>query len=249
MNEKKYTLLTPSARTTFDEMIKSYKDALLENASEIAKHYSGSEVEISLRDIIEAQNNISSNANLGRFRRKEKMLTSSLLVGFSYTALGLVMYFSINGFPSTERLFNHEYLWMLIVIIGVFFMAIPLFLNIDSMLIRNRIREDSNSYIKYNSPETIVWMWSMIEQKGKELMSLRGFNSEESSFITIYDFLIHELNSRDFIDSINEIFSVRNGILHTKDYEIKKEDVLRLINLSQTLVNELDKRIQEISKK
>ena len=248
MNEKKYTLLTPSARTAYDEMIKSYEDALLENASEIAKRESGIEVEISLRDVIEAQNNISTNANRGKYRRKERVLTSSLLVGFSYTALGLVMYFSINGFPNAEKLFSHEYLWMLIVVVGILFMAMSLFLISDSMLLRNRIREDSNSYIKYNSPDTIVRMWSMIEQKGKELMTLRGINSEDRHFITVYDFLIHELNSREFIDTLNEIITARNSIVHIKDYDIKKEDILRLIDLSQTIVSELEKRILDIKK-
>lgn len=249
MNDKKYNLLTPSARTAYDDMIKSYGDALLENASEVAKREGGIEVEISLRDVIEAQNNINSNANLRKFRRKERLLTSSLLVGFSYTALGLVLYFSINGFPSAASLFNHEYLWMLIVVIGILFMAMPLFMNLDSILIKNRISEDNSTNIKYNSPDTIVRLWGMIEQKGKELMSLRGLNPDESSFITVYDFLIHEFNTSEYHDTINEIISVRNDILHTKDFAIEKEDILRLINLSQTIVSELDKRIQVSSKR
>ena len=88
-------------------------------------------------------------------------------------------------------------------------------------------------------------MWTIIENKGKELMRLSGIEeSKFSSVNNIYNFLIHELNSREYIDALGEILNARNEIIYSHII-IKKEKVKHLLDISQKIVNELNKMISE----
>ena len=251
MNNKSYALLTPSARSAFDDIMTEYRDAMLEKASDIAKQYSMGEVEISLRDIMEAKNSLSMLGDEAiRLRRKERVATTALLGGFSYVFLGLLMYFATNEVPHWNRNSDISYLWLFIIIMGMLLMVYPIFFNLRRMA-RNRVQQElAREYANIFSPNMIVKMWAMIEQKGVELMKLRGIETDGGRSInSIYDFLSHELNSRDFIDSINEILSTRNQIVHSQRFSMKREDVEHMLNEAQSIVNELDKRIKESTSK
>lgn len=251
MSEKNYTLLTPSARSAFEEMKEGYGDALFEKALEIAHHYSTGDKEISLRDMVEAQNTIlDSNGDISRLKRKERMATAALISGFSYAVLGIVMYFSLNGVPSLNELLDYRYLWMLIIIAGMALMLMPIITNFERTIFLKRTLRYDNGFSTYNSPETVVKMWAMIEQKAKELMVVRGIDTNDSSsFVSVYDFLTHELNSRDYIDSISEVSSIRNHIVHSQEFSIKREDLEHVLNQAESIINELDKRIRVSSNK
>lgn len=244
MNDKKYSLLTPSARSAFDEMKDEYGDALLEMASEIASHNNTGETEISLSDVMEARNSIqNSSGEFVRLKRKERMASLSLFIGVSYTFLGMLIYFATNEVKDFQSLLNVKYIWLLVVAMGMTLMIMPIVMNFERVALQRRIMDENRKFGNYNSLNTIVKVWSIIEKKGKHLMELRGFNLD----IGVYDFLIHELNTREYIDNINKIISVRNDIVHTKNFEMKNEDVLQILNLSQSIINELDKRINEYS--
>lgn len=250
MNDsRKFVLLTPSARSAFDEIRSEYENSLLEKASEIANDYRTGEAEISLRDVIEAKERLNDlGGELRKLKRGSHMASVALLGGFSYALMGVYTFFVVNGVKNIRTLFSYEYIWMLFIIIGMILMIFPLFYNFHRMLSHKKSHGKDNGFSKYISTDTIVKMWSLIEQKSMELMTLRGINIDNnSSFTTAYDFLIHELNSREYIDIVNNILKTRNGIVHTKDYEMKKEDVAYILNLSQNIINELDKRIHELS--
>ncbi len=248
MNDKKYTLLTPSARTAYEDMKKDYGDALLAKALEIANHNRTGDTEISLRDIIEAQNVIHNLTNeVIKQHRKNRFVTTSLFVGCSYVMLGLVMYLSINSGKSWNEIFNLEHIWFLIIILGMAFMIAPIFVNFEHILLYRYLKGDDSDPAEYNSPQTIVKMWSMIEKKGKELMKLRGISPDDNfSFISVYEFLEHELISREYIDLLRNVFMARNNIVHSKEFEMKNEDLSEILNQSQRIITELDKRIEEL---
>jgi hypothetical protein len=249
MNDnKKYVLLTPSARSAFDEIRGEYENALLEKASEIAKGYNTGDAEISLRDVVEAKERLyESGGDIHKLKRRERLASAALFGGFSYVLMGIFTFFIIN-IHRNKNLFSEEYIWLLFVIFGMVLMIIPLVYDFERLLLHRRSRNGENGYSKYVSLDTIVKMWSVIEQKCMDLMASRGINTDNSSsFLTAYDFLIHELNTREYIDNINTILKTRNDIVHNKDFDMKKEDVVHLLNLSQTIINELDKRIRDIS--
>jgi len=250
MNDnKKYVLLTPSARSAFDEIRGEYENALLEKASEIAKGYNTGDAEISLRDVVEAKECLyESVGDIHKLKRRERLASTALFGGFSYVLMGVFAFFIINNVHRNKNLFSEEYIWLLFVIFGMILMIIPLVYDFERLLLHRRSRNGENGYSKYVSPDTIVKMWSVIEQKCMDLMALRGINTDSSSsFLTAYDFLIHEFNTRENIDNINIIIKTRNNIVHNKDFDMKKEDVAHLLNLSQTIINELDKRIHDLS--
>lgn len=248
MNEKKYTLLTPSARSAFDDMMIEYRDALLNKASDIAKQNKTGEVEISLRDVVQARNSLTvAGGEIVGLRRRERMATTALLGGFSYVFLGLLFFFVLHGTPQLSRGWLFNYLWMIIIIVGMILMLFPLIFNLKRMA-RHRIVQDAeNDYANLYSPNMIVKMWSMIEKKGKELMKLRGINPDDNfSFISVYEFLEHELISREYIDLLRNVFMARNNIVHSKEFEMKNEDLSEILNQSQRIITELDKRIEEL---
>ena len=251
MNDKKYALLTPSARSAFEEIGRVYENTLLEKASEIANDCKTGDAEISLRDVVEAKERLNDSGDeLQKLKRSGHVASVALLGGFSYVLMGVYTYFVINGVKITKELLNYEYIWLLFIIIGMILMVFPLFYNFQRMVFQRRSRNQNNGFSKYISTDTIVKMWSLIEQKSKELMALRGVNIDDnSSFLTAYDFLIHELNTREYIEIIKKIIKTRNDIVHIKDFDMKKEDVAHMLNLSQKIINELDKRIREMSEK
>lgn len=248
MNDKKYTLLTPSARSAFDEMMNEYQDALLTKASDIAKQNKTGEVEISLRDVVQARNSLTvAGGEFVGLRRRERMATTALLGGFSYVFLGLLMFFVVNDTQNLNRGGVLNYLWMIIIIVGMILMLFPLAFNLKQMVRYRIIQDTENDYANLYSPNMVVKIWSMIEQKGKELMKLRGINpDDDSSVISIYEFLEHELIDREYIDILRNVFMARNNIVHSKEFEMKKEDVLELLSQSQRIITELDKRIEEL---
>lgn len=248
MNDKKYTLLTPSARSAFDEMMNEYQNALLTKASDIAKQNNTGEIEISLRDVVQARNSLTvAGGEFVGLRRRERMATTALLGGFSYVFLGLLMFFVVNDTQNLNRGGVLNYLWMIIIIVGMILMLFPLAFNLKQMVRYRIIQDTENDYANLYSPNMVVKIWSMIEQKGKELMKLRGINpDDDSSVISIYEFLEHELIDREYIDILRNVFMARNNIVHSKEFEMKKEDVLELLSQSQRIITELDKRIEEL---
>ena len=249
MNDKIYTLLTPSARSFFDGMKEEYGDSLLETANEIASRYNTVDAEISLRDLIEARNRMAGSVDSPRLRQRIRISIMSLLGGLSYVFLGIVIYLLKAGMPMLTYSWFVDHIWLLVIFAGMFLMLMPL---LSEMTRRNRINrfwDSDRDFVTLHSSDIIVKMWDVIEQKGFELMRLRGVSMGENSSVKgVYDFLIHELNSRDYIDSINEIIEVRNDIVHSQ-ITMKQEDINHFIILSQNIINELNNRIMELKLK
>lgn len=245
MNNDKYILLTPSARSFFHEMEAEYVDTLLDNAYEIAIHNGTGSAEVSLRDIVEARNSLgNSNKVSEALRRKERWVSTALLGGFSYVTIGLILFFVTNEISIRDYLLSVQSLWLLLVLFGLFFMTIPLILIFKRMTSVKQYQYGERDYFTYSSPDTIVKMWNIIERKSLELMKVRGINND-ASFKNIYDFLTHELNSREYIENITEVMGIRNKIVHSRDFFMKKDDIDHTLNLAQKVVNELDMRIQD----
>lgn len=246
MNDKTYTLLTPSARSFFDGMKEEYGDSLLETANEIASRNNTVDAEISLRDLIEARNKMFCSADTLRLRRRIRMSSIALFGGFSYVFLGIVIYISRSGMPMLTSSWCVDHIWLFIILAGMFLMFMPLVSDLIQKNMFYRLWDNDRDFGSFHSSEIIVKMWDVIEQKGFELMQLRGVSVDgDSSVKVVYDFLIHELNSRAFIDSMNEIIDVRNQIVHSQR-NIKNEDINRIIKQAQDIINELSDRIMEL---
>ena len=246
--DHRLTVMTPSARSAFEAMKRDYETALLDKAFEIANQSRTSEVEVSLRDVLEARNRIGKTGGISPYSaRKERLAISGLFAGFSYAFLGVIMFWATNAPIGLDYLVSVKGLWVWIVVAGMALMLLPLKINF-SRIMTNRSQYGEDGYERYISPNTVVKLWAIIEEKGKELMNLRGIDSENDSLgKTVYDFLAHELNSREFIDMINEVIMMRNQIVHSEDVDFKKEDIAHVLNISQRIVDELDNRIKQLS--
>ncbi len=249
MKDKIYALLTPSARSAFEGFKMEYEDNLLDKAHEIARINSTGESEISLRDVVEARNKISdSNGDYVKIKRGRRFENTILFAGFSYVFLGVLMYFTSNDISRLSFDWLSKNLWMAIIVSGMIFMMIPLMNNMQRILGHKDDQVSGGDFYKINTPEMVVKLWNIIEQKGVNLMKLRGIEiNDNSSFTKIYDFLIHEFNSIDNIANINMIIKTRNDIVHQHDISVKKEDIEHILTKEQEILTELDRRIQSYS--
>lgn len=242
MNDKINILLTPSARSAFSEMRIEFEQSLLDKAYEIANSHNTGEAEISLRDIMEARKTISIGSEVYRLRRWSRVANTALIGGFSYVLLGVLFYFSHYGLPILSKAWFFDNLWLLIIIMGLAMMSLPLALNVCRY-----VRQSPNNYA-FKSSDMIVKMWDVIEQKGMQLMDLRGVKMiDNSSMASVYDFLVHEFNSREYIEKINDVFDARNQIVY-QQRNLKQEDIDNKLKISQIIIDELEKKIEEYSR-
>jgi histone H3/H4 len=105
INENIYSKLTPSAKEALDEIAEEYKDSLLEKAFTIAEERNIANKEISLRDILEA-NQPSQHAvereKYSEYKRKRLIM----LIAFSgaiYAAAGIIIFLFQNKKFSIEN--------------------------------------------------------------------------------------------------------------------------------------------------
>ncbi len=239
MNKNLFKLLTPGAQHLLKEMMDEYNNLLLEKAEKIAMGSDTQVSEISMRDLIEAKGKLSLENVDPEIKRWNRHRILFSFIGLSYVILGIVMYFAIN-WGSLFHNFNVQSLSLIIVVvIGLFFLCmVPILdLRMEKILKRNE------RFVTINYSFEIINIWNRIEQKGKELMKARDASSDNnSSFMSIYDFLTHELNSKEYIDAIFKIFSTRNKIVHD-NMIIDKNEYNNYLDLSQRIISELDDRI------
>lgn len=242
MNNKVYDLLTESARWALEDMKVDYENFLVEKAYEIATRQNTSDAEISLRDLVEAQNSFLNTETFHSLRKKLYFVRNSMLLAFSYIFLGIILYIINVGIIPYDRgvkSFITDNLWIIVIILGVIFFVLGYTRIITLMRINDR------NYKIQSNEEYIVKMWTIIENKSKKLMRLRGIEeSKFSSVNNIYDFLIRELNSREYIDGLGELLNARNEIVYSHII-IKKEDAKRLLYISQEIINKLNEMICE----
>lgn len=238
MNKNLFKLLTPGAQHLLKEMLDDYNNLLLDKAYKIARENDTNVSEISIRDLIDAKGELSlekEDPKIKRWNRRRFMLS---LMGISYIFFGIAMFFTL-----IPRFFFHINVQsiapIIVILAGLFFLCVVLILDLKMVKILKR----DERFATINYSFEIINVWNKIEQKGKELMDARGMSTNNtSSFMSIYEFLTHELNSKEFIDAINKIFTTRNKIVHD-DMMINKDDYKYYLDLSQHIITELDDRI------
>ena len=102
MDGELYSKLTSSGKAGLRQVRENFADSVLERAYRIAVKHNTGDSEISLRDIMDAKNEILYNRSLSRYRRLFTISFFLLSVGVVYLVIG---YYSLYFRKNTPRAF------------------------------------------------------------------------------------------------------------------------------------------------
>lgn len=238
INDNIYSKLTPSAKDELTELTENFRESLLEKAYTIAKDRDTANREISLRDILEAQQPTDSAIEKDKVEFKRKRWTT--IISFSgavYAVAGILIYLFQNKKFSIE-----SDLGLIIAIIGVLFSLIAF---LYSQLISKRYftLQTTNTKSTYSNENDydIVKRWQIIESLARKIMSEKDKNDSMSNSVSfLIRFLSHKIakDEEEFL-KIRELLQMRNKIIH-EQYKMSGGERKEFLKLADDLIERLE---------
>ncbi|WET47415.1 hypothetical protein PYS58_12550 [Chryseobacterium indologenes] len=231
--------LTPSAKEAINEIVNEFENLLITKAFTIAQNGKGSDKEISLRDILEAKDqlmNIKKESIKEDYKRK-RLMTLITLTGALYSIIGLFIYMYQNNNISLEN-----NLGLLVAFTGILTIfggfVYTQYLTRKNELIRI---EKNISISNFEDDFDIIRKWQIIEKLGSNLMRQNGYNINESRSINdILKFLSNELQSNKLYIDLRELLLIRNKIVH-EGTNLSKNERLQYLNKANKIIESLEK--------
>lgn len=241
INENIYSKLTPSAKEAINELTEGYRDSLIEKAYIIAKERDTANKEISLRDILEAQQPIERTIKKETDYRDYKRKRWTILISFSgavYAIGGLLLYLYQNKKFSIET-----DLGLVIAIIGVMitvlaFLYGQLFSMRQYYSKKNLIEKDFSNIDNYD----IVKRWQIIEKLTTSIMKSNNISDSKSNSVNqVIRYLTENFSSseKEYM-TIRELLQARNKILH-EGYNLSDAEKRQYIEIADNLIDKLEK--------
>ncbi|WP_337085500.1 hypothetical protein [Elizabethkingia anophelis] len=214
--------LTPSAREALDDTMHELYYLLLKKANSIAQKGQTANKEISLRDILEAKDNLFKakiEKEKSEYKRK-RLMTVISLTGALYSILGIFIYIYQNQDFTNEKNIGLIVAFTGIVTVFVGFAYTQLLSRKYEEKLFNKENEFRNSADDFD----IIERWHIIEKLGSNLMRQKGYSSNESKSINdILKFLSTELKNGSLSLEMKNLLTLRNRILH-EGYELGKQE-------------------------
>jgi hypothetical protein len=239
IDESKYSKLTPSAKAEMEKITDDFSKSLFDKAYNIANERETASKEISLRDILEAQQQINQMNNKIKSLENKKY-RFLFLVSFSatiYAIGGILIYLFLNKDFSIEK-----DLGLIIAVIGV---LLALFSILYTQMISKREYYKSLGLIKdsFNLTDSfdLVRRWQIIEELSKKLMSESDKEKSTSNSLGFQiRFLSHKIakDEKEFL-KIRELLQLRNKILH-ENYRLSSKEFSEFLQFADELINRLE---------
>lgn len=233
--------LTPSGTVGLQKIGEYFADAVLETASRIAQENGAGDNEISLRDIIEAKDEVLQNRLFPLRRRMLLLVTILLLAGLIYILTGLLLepqegwweFFQNTAFNSNN----------IVIAMGMACIVVALILTTMELL------RDTSSYQKIKGEnlyhasdiDLLVLQISRIESLGRSLFQHED-NAGQNNTVNLSDIhrvIMSHLPDDDKKKMVN-ILNIRNehihGGLHSSDARLRKavddaDDIISILEL------------------
>jgi hypothetical protein len=237
INENIYSKLTPSAKEAIDELSEQFKENLLEKAYQIATDRDTANKEISLRDILEANQTSDRLRILDKveFKRK-RLLTTVSFSGIIYATAGFIIYLYQNNKFSLDKDIG-----LIIAVVGL---LITLFAVFYSQLISRRYILDNLKSTDTSDNFDLVKRWQLIESLAKKLMS-DADQKESSSVSFLIRFLSHRVakDEKEYL-KIKDLLQLRNKIIH-EQYRPSTSEKREYIDFADELIKRLEEAKKE----
>lgn len=239
-NDNIYSKLTPSAKEAITELTEDYRNSLIEKAFTIAKERNTSNKEISLRDILEAQQPSQQAIDKQKYidyRRKRW----TMLISFSgaiYAIGGILIYLFQNKKFSIET-----DLGLIIAIVGILLTLVAFLygqLLSKRQFLTNTITT-TNSYSNMDSYD-IVKRWQIIEQLTTSIMKAKNVSDSKSNSVNqVIRYLTDNFTTseKEFM-TIRELLQTRNKILH-EGYNLSDNEKKQYIEIADNLIEKLER--------
>jgi len=238
-NENIKSKLTLSAKEALDELTEDFKQNVIEKAYTIAKERNTANREISLRDILEAQQpsqNIIEKQKYIDYRRKRWTMLISFSGGI-YAIAGILLYLFQNKKFSIEN-----DLGLIIAIIGV---LLTLLAFIYGQLISKRqylstTMTTTSSFYEIDSFE-IVKRWQIIEQLTIAIMKEKNLSDSKSNSVSQVIKYLTENFTKSEVDYLNikQLLQSRNKVLH-EGYNLNEKEKKKYIEIADDLIEKLE---------
>lgn len=239
-NENIYSKLTPSAKEALNELTEDFKVSLIDKAFTIAKERNTGNKEISLRDILEAQQPSQQAIEKEKYLENKKKRWTMLLSfsGAIYAISGILIYLYQNKKFSIEN-----DLGLIVAIIGVLITLIAFLYG--QLLTKRQFLSDSimstTSYSNIDSYD-IVKRWQIIEQLTTSIMKSKNINDSKSNSVNqVIRYLTENFTtSEKEYSTIRELLQTRNKILH-EGYNLSDNEKKQYIEIADNLIDKLER--------
>ena len=242
MDKNVYNKLTDSARIALDETSKEVLEMILEKAYQNANVKNTADKEISLRDIIEAKEEILfKRMDINKQESRKKRLTLMLsMTGALYSVLGILFYLYQNkNFDTTKDLGLIIAALGILISIGAFYYS--------QLLTRRKVEiiKDNTVTERDNSEFEIVRRWQTIEKLGTDLMLKDGISDNKArSFNYILSYLSEKILDNSKTDSIKKLLIARNQVVHS-GINLTKFEIEEMINTADQIIDELERHTKK----
>jgi len=242
MDKNIYNKLTDSAKNALEETSKEFVDMIIEKAYQNASVKNTADKEISLRDIIEAKEEILyKKSDLNKQDSRKKRLTLMLsMTGALYSVFGILFYLYQNkNFDTTKDL------GLIIAALGILISIVAFYYS--QLLTRRKIEiiKDNTVTERDNSEFEIVRRWQTIEKLGTELMLKDGISDNKArSFNYILNYLSEKLLDNSKTDNIRKLLMARNQVVHS-GINLTKVEIDEMIKTADQIIDELEKRTKK----
>lgn len=242
MDKNIYNKLTDSAKNALEETSKEFVDMIIEKAYQNASVKNTADKEISLRDIIEAKEEILyKKTDLNKQDSRKKRLTLMLsMTGALYSVFGILFYLYQNkNFDTTKDL------GLIIAALGILISIVAFYYF--QLLTRQKIEiiKDNTVTERDNSEFEIVRRWQTIEKLGTELMLKDGISDNKArSFNYILNYLSEKLLDNSKTDNIRKLLMARNQVVHS-GINLTKFEIDEMIKTADQIIDELERQTKK----
>lgn len=236
MDSELYSKLTSSGKAGLRQIREDFTDSVLDTAYRIAEKKHTGDSEISLRDVMDAKNEILYNRSLSRYRRLFTISFFLMSVGIVYLVIG---YYSLYKEKFHFALSDDGNLISLLGIVSSIMALLFTFLAFykESTYIRSIKQEKIYSV---NDIDTLLMQWQRIEMLGKSIYN-ESQNSVDEGFPTIGS--IHKIISERLPDEykvkMRDILNLRNDFLHSGARHTS-EEINKAISDANEIIEILD---------
>jgi hypothetical protein len=242
MNKNIYEKLTDATKLALDETIQEVRDNILEKAYKNAVAKNTADKEISLRDLIEAKEEILYKRDViqDKVYKRKRIISLLSTSGALYAVFGIVFYLIQNkSFDIVKDL------GLVIAAIGILVSVLAFYLN---QLISNRkfkVIQNESSFERDNSEFEIVRRWKIIENLGTDLMKKNNIpNDKIKSINFLLSYLSMVITDSEKAKDLQEILIVRNNILHN-GLNLNRAEIEKFINKADLIIEELEKNLKK----
>ena len=239
MDKRIYEKMTDSAKSALEQTVHELTETIIEKAYKNASLNNTADKEISLRDIIEAKEEVlmPQNRKVKQEYRKRRMSLMLSMIGVIYAVFGILFYiYQNNNYDITKDL------GLIIAAIGIMismiaFLYTQLFTSKNrGLLINKAINERSN--FEYE----IVRKWQEIEKLGTELMLREGISDNQAKSINfIVEFLSKKISNTIDIKQFRKLLITRNELVH-KGIVLSKIEIEEILSIADEIISELKKQ-------